>query len=124
MAQIYRIYVNDKRIIITSGSEKAYPLDCKKITEENLHSILTGMVNGYELANFVLFAKTPGKLIERLKKEVIYIEAAGGLVRNQQGQYLFIFRHGKWDLPKGRSEEPTSELQSLMRNSYAVFCLK
>src|SRR3546814_7409458 len=27
-------------------------------------------------------------------------------------------------LPEGRSEEHTSELQSLMRNSYAVFCLK
>src|SRR3546814_10329900 len=27
-------------------------------------------------------------------------------------------------LPKLRSEEHTSELQSLMRNSYAVFCLK
>src|SRR3546814_2757471 len=27
-------------------------------------------------------------------------------------------------LPDGRSEEHTSELQSLMRNSYAVFCLK
>src|SRR3546814_10031735 len=26
--------------------------------------------------------------------------------------------------PKGRSEEHTSELQSLMRISYAVFCLK
>src|SRR3546814_3729433 len=26
--------------------------------------------------------------------------------------------------PKRRSEEHTSELQSLMRNSYAVFCLK
>src|SRR3546814_954878 len=26
--------------------------------------------------------------------------------------------------PAGRSEEHTSELQSLMRNSYAVFCLK
>src|SRR3546814_7196290 len=26
--------------------------------------------------------------------------------------------------PQGRSEEHTSELQSLMRNSYAVFCLK
>src|SRR3546814_8241141 len=25
---------------------------------------------------------------------------------------------------RGRSEEHTSELQSLMRNSYAVFCLK
>src|SRR3546814_6588072 len=27
-------------------------------------------------------------------------------------------------MAKGRSEEHTSELQSLMRNSYAVFCLK
>src|SRR3546814_2700605 len=27
-------------------------------------------------------------------------------------------------LSSGRSEEHTSELQSLMRNSYAVFCLK
>src|SRR3546814_5692408 len=26
--------------------------------------------------------------------------------------------------PSGRSEEPTSDLQSLMRISYAVFCLK
>src|SRR3546814_9182169 len=26
--------------------------------------------------------------------------------------------------PSGRSEEHTSELQSLMRNSYAVFCVK
>src|SRR3546814_8436576 len=29
-----------------------------------------------------------------------------------------------WGLPKSRSEEHTSELQSLMRISYAVFCLK
>src|SRR3546814_6925157 len=28
------------------------------------------------------------------------------------------------DFPEGRSEEHTSELQSLMRISYAVFCLK
>src|SRR3546814_4608256 len=28
------------------------------------------------------------------------------------------------DCPKSRSEEHTSELQSLMRISYAVFCLK
>src|SRR3546814_8618372 len=29
-----------------------------------------------------------------------------------------------WRLPEERSEEHTSELQSLMRISYAVFCLK
>src|SRR3546814_1905121 len=35
------------------------------------------------------------------------------------------FRAGDlFRLAHGRSEEHTSELQSLMRNSYAVFCLK
>src|SRR3546814_2065506 len=29
-----------------------------------------------------------------------------------------------FEIDVGRSEEHTSELQSLMRNSYAVFCLK
>src|SRR3546814_2155956 len=33
-------------------------------------------------------------------------------------------RGGQVDHPSGRSEEHTSELQSLMRISYAVFCLK
>src|SRR3546814_13310975 len=46
------------------------------------------------------------------------------------GELLGCFLTGKGDLradfagDKGRSEEHTSELQSLMRISYAVFCLK
>src|SRR3546814_8810561 len=34
------------------------------------------------------------------------------------------FAHCLWETPSRRSEEHTSELQSLMRISYAVFCLK
>src|SRR3546814_4633975 len=34
------------------------------------------------------------------------------------------FKSGGFQLGDGRSEEHTSELQSLMRISYAVFCLK
>src|SRR3546814_9282676 len=43
---------------------------------------------------------------------------------------VFVGEHGSWNrsVPVGykvvRSEEHTSELQSLMRISYAVFCLK
>src|SRR3546814_2713959 len=43
----------------------------------------------------------------------------GGDALVAQAQGLF-----ERDLVKGRSEEHTSELQSLMRISYAVFCLK
>ncbi len=31
-----------------------------------------------------------------------YIPAAGGLVKNEKGDYLFIHRLGHWDLPKGK----------------------
>ncbi len=33
------------------------------------------------------------------------IKAAGGLVKNKKGEYLVIFRNGKWDLPKGKIEK-------------------
>src|SRR3546814_4744617 len=42
-----------------------------------------------------------------------------GLLRDRAGDQPRPF-----DEPIGRSEEHTSELQSLMRISYAVFCLK
>ena len=32
----------------------------------------------------------------------ILIQAAGGLVVNEKGEVLFMFRRGKWDLPKGK----------------------
>src|SRR3546814_2501110 len=47
------------------------------------------------------------------------------LGRQLGGQRDFIFAGAvRARPPPGRSEEHTSELQSLMRTSYAVFCLK
>lgn len=43
------------------------------------------------------------------------IEAAGGIVKNKQGQLLFIFRHGKWDLPKGKIEKGENEQAAALR---------
>src|SRR3546814_8779122 len=48
--------------------------------------------------------------------------AHGWLTSDVRSSYWFRERYG-YGL-RGRSEEHTSELQSLMRISYAVFCLK
>ncbi len=40
------------------------------------------------------------KVIEGLT----FVQAAGGLVRNSKNEYLFIYRVGHWDLPKGHRE--------------------
>src|SRR3546814_6572554 len=44
--------------------------------------------------------------------------------RDMQQWIEYMTADGKSTLAQERSEEHTSELQSLMRNSYAVFCLK
>jgi 8-oxo-dGTP pyrophosphatase MutT (NUDIX family) len=47
--------------------------------------------------------------LEELKKAFFkkfqVIQAAGGLVLNETGKILFIFRRGKWDLPKGKLDK-------------------
>lgn len=47
--------------------------------------------------------------LEKLKKAFFKnftpIEAAGGIVQNEKKELLFIFRLGKWDLPKGKVEK-------------------
>ncbi len=39
------------------------------------------------------------------KKRFKLIIAAGGLVQNEEGQYLMMRRLGKWDLPKGKLDK-------------------
>src|SRR3546814_5577222 len=52
-----------------------------------------------------------------VQEDVALAEPAGGV--DADVRYQLAYRDGA-----ARSEEHTSELQSLMRNSYAVFCLK
>src|SRR3546814_4948726 len=52
--------------------------------------------------------------------DLVHREAEGFLLRPDRPRG----RRGGRRRRQGRSEEHTSELQSLMRNSYAVFCLK
>lgn len=47
--------------------------------------------------------------LDKLKKDFFkhfnVIRAAGGIVLNENKELLFIFRKGKWDLPKGKMEK-------------------
>ena len=55
--------------------------------------------------NLYFFNKDIKTLFKYFSGMFRLIEAAGGLVRNKKNEYLFIFRNGKWDLPKGKIEK-------------------
>lgn len=47
--------------------------------------------------------------------EKMKIIAGGGLVLNEAGELLLIFRRGKWDLPKGKLDEGETIAQCAAR---------
>lgn len=57
--------------------------------------------------------------LEQLKEDFFSIyevlPAAGGVVQNEQGEILSIFRLGHWDLPKGKLEEGESLEENAVR---------
>ena len=54
---------------------------------------------------FCLRTSRPESVFKEILRKVTFIKAAGGLVKNGEGSYLFIKRLGKWDLPKGKVEK-------------------
>lgn len=56
---------------------------------------------------------------EDLKKRFFSIftleRAAGGVVQNEKGEILSIFRRGHWDLPKGKMEANESDAETALR---------
>jgi len=60
------------------------------------------------------YKKTCKKLSKKHFKVII---AAGGVIENE-GKILFIFRNGKWDLPKGKAEEGESTEETALREVF------
>lgn len=53
--------------------------------------------------------------LNHVKESVTLIEAAGGLVKNENKDLLFIYRNDKWDLPKGKIEKGETVKEAAVR---------
>lgn len=71
---------------------------------ENYSDIVNAMLENDNESNFYIASTNQAKVYENLKTNFTEINAAGGLVRNSDGEYLLIYRNGFWDLPKGKQE--------------------
>src|SRR3546814_2932780 len=61
--------------------------------------------------------------VHELHQDVVQRQLGNQMARPQADAVALVEKRGE-ERQAERSEEHTSELQSLMRNSYAVFCLK
>lgn len=68
-----------------------------------VHSMVQNMQQQENEAGILVYQNAEA-LREAVWKEFSIIRAAGGLVRNERKEILFMMRRGKWDLPKGKAE--------------------
>jgi 8-oxo-dGTP pyrophosphatase MutT (NUDIX family) len=108
-----KIYCNNKPLVVTNNSA-AY-LQAHPTAADYL--LFTGaVVRNFQLAlqHLEKDAAPAGAIIEvasahlfqqEIQKLCRPIDAGGGVVFNENGAVLLIFRQSKWDLPKGKRDE-------------------
>jgi ADP-ribose pyrophosphatase YjhB (NUDIX family) len=109
-----KIFVNEKPIYLTNALTKdlkELSLKNNTILIENKSVDATALLKKLDKKKYAVAILQSTK-IEILKNDFFsqfdIIEAAGGIVQNENKDILFIFRRGKWDLPKGKLEEGES----------------
>ncbi len=98
----YKIYLNNKAIILTDNLQDGAG-NLYFFSAVNLDDIISKLQNGTQ-NDIYLFHPNLKEAWQMFQKHFDVIEAAGGIVENDEQKYLFIYRNGKWDLPKGKME--------------------
>jgi 8-oxo-dGTP pyrophosphatase MutT (NUDIX family) len=104
-----KIYFNDKPLFLCDRmtdeiSVYAHHDDAVLIDEFSPHAV-NAMVHEMRQAKVhagIFVHSDVAALKKAFWKKFLIIQAGGGLVANDRQEYLFIFRRGKWDLPKGK----------------------
>jgi len=107
---MYKVFTNSKCIYFVSKNNFSINnLDNCKIISPKSNKELLKNISQFStttgLKNLVVVFENVKKLEIAISSTFKIIEAAGGLVKNNSGNLLLIFRNGKWDLPKGKLEE-------------------
>lgn len=106
---MYKVFFNGSCIQLDTA--------CKTSSKDNIvfhvdfidydfvNQIITSVEQGGGCSDFVIVTQQPDLNWKEFKKCFSEIPAAGGVVKNSDGNLLFIKRLGVWDLPKGKIEK-------------------
>lgn len=112
MANTYRIYFGTKPFyisnVMTSEMQALTDAGCTLVINQPTDGCVQSCINDLDKTDAdaaIILSSKPEYYFQLLQSKFQPVTAGGGLVKNELGEYLFIFRRGKWDLPKGKLDE-------------------
>jgi 8-oxo-dGTP pyrophosphatase MutT (NUDIX family) len=116
---MYKVFFNDRKIFLTDDFIRSFQLRnglfYKFQETEELKDLLEFYRFLKKIDQLYIFHPDLDELRNAFRSCFKNINAAGGLIRNKTGQYLFIRRRGKWDLPKGKLDKGESFEEAALR---------
>jgi 8-oxo-dGTP pyrophosphatase MutT (NUDIX family) len=117
-----KIYFGDKPVFLCNEITKEFneilqhpdAIFIDEITNPAIKSLLHEIKKD-EFHAGVIWNSDLDKLKKVFFKNFTLIEAAGGIVQNNEKELLFIYRLNKWDLPKGKMEKGESPAECALR---------
>lgn len=111
---MYKVFINDKPLFLTSVLQKETDFQYFLLDTVDLQKLIAQYFAG-QVSNAHLYHPDEYSILKRFKEKITVNKAGGGLVENCEGQVLFIFRNGRWDLPKGGIEKDETIEQTAIR---------
>jgi 8-oxo-dGTP pyrophosphatase MutT (NUDIX family) len=122
MSRSIKIYRDDHCIIISDDPSIAYNIETEfpylDILSHPTNALLLHKMTEFESKNdhsILIISENIDEILVQLCSLYTVIEAAGGVIENEQGEILFIYRRKKWDLPKGKMEQNESASVAAIR---------
>ena len=106
---MYKVFFNRTELLIVEKGQLnnlKFSYENRIVLEEEpFKTDFTSWLKSNEEVSKIIICKNENDYWAEFKKQFLFIEAAGGLVRNENKELLTIFRNGVWDLPKGKVEK-------------------
>ncbi|KAF2517881.1 NUDIX hydrolase [Flavobacterium foetidum] len=101
---MYKVFVNDKPLFLTNEISKETDFQLFLLESIDIEQLIIKIFQN-KIQKAILYHPDESEMMKTLKAKIPVNKAGGGFVYNKKGEVLFIFRNGKWDLPKGGIEK-------------------
>ncbi len=125
--QSYAIFNKHNRILITKNIVKNVFFENSKIIKASENVLENFDFNTLfaedNTQNYIILTENNNieSIFQKVTSFFYFVKAAGGIVINEKGEYLFMFRNNMWDLPKGHWEKG-EEIQETAKREVLEEC--
>ena len=117
MKQMYKVFLNDRLIEIGVSENIKKNNLVVKFDESAPKKAIQNWFADFLIQNseqVMLVHPNPTHFFQLFRSVFLEVPAAGGVVKSKS-RLLFIFRNGKWDLPKGKIESNETTTEAALR---------